>query len=91
MITEREINSLRANQRFIVRELLARGVEVSLLDWENELLEARLGSHYEILFDIDSSIVPYTASVISGSKSINKMLLERVGISNHRGKRFKSE
>lgn len=91
MISEQEIQSLRANQRFIIRELLTRGVSVSLLDWNNELLEASFGDHYEILFDIDSSVVPYTASVVAGSKSITKRLLTRANLSVPQGNYFKSE
>jgi cyanophycin synthetase len=85
------LNELRANQRFLARELLARGVTVTLFDRNNEILEATLGDHRELLSDIDSSIMPYTASVVAGSKSITKRLLNRAGISTPRGHYFSSE
>lgn len=85
------LNELRANQRFLARELITRGIEVTLFDRNNEILEATFGNHRELLSDIDSSIMPYTASVVAGSKSIAKRLLERAGISTPRGHYFPSE
>jgi cyanophycin synthetase len=84
-------NELRANQRFLAIELMARGIEVTLFDRPNEVLEATLGDHRELLSDIDSSIMPYTASVIAGSKSLTKRLLNRAGLTIPRGHHFPSE
>ena len=85
------LNELRANQRFLATELISRGIEVTLFDRNNEVLEATLGNHRELLSDIDSSIMPYTASVIAGSKSLTKRLLHRAGITTPRGHYFPSE
>ena len=85
------LNELRANQRFLATELISRGIEVTLFDRNNEILEATLGSHRELLSDIDSSIMPYTASVIAGSKSLTKRLLQRAGITTPYGYHFPSE
>jgi cyanophycin synthetase len=70
---------------------MARGIEVTLFDRNNEILEATLGAHRELLSDIDSSIMPYTASVIAGSKSLTKRLLHRSGITTPLGHYFPSE
>lgn len=85
------LHELRANQRFLAQELCARGVEVSLFDQNNEILEAKVGDHRELLSDIDSSIMPYTASVVAGSKSLTKRLLNRNGVTTPKGHYFPSE
>jgi cyanophycin synthetase len=85
------LTELRANQRFLARELLARGIEVTLFDRNNEILEATYQGRRELLSDIDSSIVPYTASVVAGSKSLTKRLLQRAGVRTPRGHYFPSE
>lgn len=82
---------LRANQRFLTEEMLARGISVQMLDWNNEILEARLGGHIELLSDIDSSVMPYSSSVVAGSKSLTKQLLRRSGLSIPTGGHFASQ
>jgi cyanophycin synthetase len=82
---------LRANQRFLTEEMLSRGISVEVLDWPNEILEARLGDHVELLSDIDSSVMPYAVSIVAGSKSLTKQLLRRAGISVPKGHHFPSE
>ena len=85
------VSELRANQRFLAQELMFRGIEVTLFDRNNEILEATYGDHRELFSDIDSSIVPYTASVIAGSKSLTKRLLQRAGVRTPRGQHFPTE
>lgn len=87
-IEEAQLEQLRANQRFLVRELLRRGVSVRLVDRNYELLEASFGDHKELLLDIDSSLVPYSTSIVSGNKHLTKLVLEAAGISIPRGKEF---
>ncbi len=79
---------LRANQRFLALELIQRGIAVSVLDWENEVLEATHCDKRELFVDIDSSIMPFAASTISSSKPITKYLLERNNIAVPVGKAF---
>jgi cyanophycin synthetase len=85
------IEELAANQRFLARELIARGAEVRLVDYDNQVLEVRIGGHRELLVDIDSTAMPYAASVIAGSKPITKALLAEAGISVPRGGQFLSD
>ena len=88
MLKEAEFEYLRANPRFLARELQNRGIDVDVLDWENSVLEARLGRHHEILLDINGAAVPYASAVIAGDKALAKQLLARGGISVPRGARF---
>ena len=85
---ENELKALRANQYFLVREFERRGIKVSALDLENELLEARYGNHVEHLLNIDSSLMSYTASVVSGQKWVAKKILKSAGISVPAGTPF---
>jgi D-alanine-D-alanine ligase-like ATP-grasp enzyme len=71
--------------------MLSRGIEVDIFDLPRELLEARLGDHYELFSDIDGSAGSYTASAVTSSKDITKRLLQRVGISVPKGRAFAAE
>jgi cyanophycin synthetase len=79
---------LRKNQRLLAQELTRRGVEVEVLVKEMELIEARYGDHRELLLDRDSSIMPYSSSVLCGQKYLCKRLLRRAGISVPEGEQF---
>lgn len=85
-----DLNNLRANQYFLVEELERRGIAVEVIDLEGELLEAIIGSHHELLLNIDSSLVSYPASVIAGEKPVAKTLLERASVSVPGGATFKA-
>lgn len=87
---EEDFNKLKANQYFLVLELEARGVLVSAIDVDNELLEARLGHHRELLLNIDSTLSSYAASIVSGEKQTAKKLLRAAGVSVPRGGVFQS-
>ena len=91
MLTKEQLQSIRANPRFLAAELQLRGVEVVIYDWANEVLCARYGSHEELLVDIDSSIVPYAASVLASSKPITKRRLAELGLSVPRGACFAAQ
>jgi cyanophycin synthetase len=88
MIESKELQNLRANQRFLAIELMSRGIDVSVFDWTNEVLEARCEGRHELFLDIDNSNMPYAASMISGSKPLTKNLLKRAGISVPVGQHF---
>ena len=85
---ERDLASLHSNQRLLVEELEKRGVTVTILSHDMELLEATYNGHSEFLLDRDSSITPYPASVISGDKYLTKCLLNRAGLSVCAGRQF---
>ena len=88
MISIDELQTLTANQRFLAIELMNRGIEVNIFDWLNEVLEASYSGRHELFLDIDSSAMPYAASIISGSKPLTRTLLARAGISIPDGSRF---
>lgn len=88
MTTRFRLEDLGANQRFLAKELIARGATVRLIDYDNQVLEVQIGMHRELLVDIDSTAMPYAASVIAGSKPITKALLAEAGISVPRGGQF---
>ena len=91
-LTFEDLESLmKANPRFLCRELLRRGVDVQLFVPGSGLVRATFGSHVEYLIDIDSSIVPYPAAQIANDKFITKQLLMDAGISTPPGKLFSSE
>ena len=80
MISEQEVNYLRANPRFLVLELLRRGLEVNVLDWELSIIEVKLGERTELFKDIDSSLVPYSSASIASDKTLCKRMLKRCAI-----------
>lgn len=88
MLREAEFEYLRANPRFLARELQNRGIDVDVLDWEESVLQACYGTHSEIFLDINGSIMPYSAAVIAGDKELVKQLLRRNGVSVPQGSRF---
>lgn len=88
MLNEEELQSLHTNQRLLVMEMQDRGIEITSLDGTIELLEASYNGHEEFLLDRDSSIVPYSSSVISGDKLLAKTLLRRSGIRVNEGWAF---
>ena len=90
MLTTSQLNNLRANQRFLALELISRRIDVQIFDLQNDILEARYAGKRELFVDIDSSIVPFSASVIASSKSLTKKLLTEKEISVPQGKHFPS-
>jgi cyanophycin synthetase len=72
----------------MVEEMLKRGIEVSIIDLDMELIEAKYGTHKELIMDRNSSAVPYTDSVLIGDKAITKKFLKESGISVPLGASF---
>ena len=72
MITETQLNELHTNQRLLIIEMQKRNIDVSILDKDMELIEAKYKQHKELILDRDSSITPYAESVIAGDKFITK-------------------
>jgi cyanophycin synthetase len=88
MMNEEEMQSLHTNQRLLVGEMHTRGIDVRILDRTIELLEATYKGHNEFLLDRDSSVMPYSSSVVCGDKFLAKNLLRRAGLSITEGEAF---
>lgn len=82
---------LPANARFLVLELLKRGVGVEALTDDLSVLLARLGEHVECLLGIESSIVSRPAVVLTDNKHLTKLLLRRAEITVTKGEQFSYE
>ena len=73
--------NLHSNQKILIYEMLTRGISVEVLDEELELIKASYNGHDELIYDRDSSIMPYNVSVLAGDKGITKHILQSNGIS----------
>lgn len=85
---EFEIEQLRANSRFLIQELQGRGVELELLDYQQETYLAQYRGRTELLVDLDGSAMPYSAEASANHKWIAKRLLARAGLAVPKGERF---
>lgn len=73
--------NLHSNQKILIYEMLKRGIEVEVLDEKLELIKASYNGHNELIYDRDSSIMPYNVSILAGDKGITKKILQSNGIS----------
>lgn len=73
--------NLHSNQKILIYEMLRRGISVLVLDEKLELIKASYNGHDELIYDRDSSIMPYNVSVLAGDKGITKKILQSNGIS----------
>lgn len=78
---ENKFARLHTNQKILIYEMLKRGILVDVLNYDLELIKASLGSHDELIYDRDSSIMPYNVSVLAGDKGITKKILSDNNIS----------
>lgn len=76
-----EINKLHSNQRLMIEEMIKRGIDIKIIDLDMELVEAKYNNHRELIMDRNSSIIPYTDSVLIGDKAITKKFLKENKIS----------
>lgn len=81
--------NLHTNQKILIYEMLKRGISVEVVDERLELIKTKYGSHEELIYDRDSSIMPYHVSVLAGNKGIVKNMLQERGISVPLGSTFK--
>lgn len=88
MLDDSELLKLHTNQRLLIMEMQSRGVNVDIIYKEIELIRAEYGKHIEWILDRDSSITPYSVSIICGDKYITKKILEREKISVPVGEKF---
>lgn len=72
---------LHSNQKILIYEMLKRGITVEVLDEKLELIRASYNGHDELIYDRDSSIMPYNVSILAGDKGITKKILQSNGIS----------
>src|SRR5699024_5402838 len=82
--------NLHSNQKILIYEMLKRNISVELINEELELIRARYQNHEELIYDRDSSIMPYQLSVLAGNKKIAKELMMHQGISVPIGEEFKA-
>ena len=90
MLDDSELLKLHTNQRLLVKEMQSRGINVDIIYREIELIKAEYGKHIEWILDRDSSITPYSVSIICGDKYITKKILEQNEISVPIGEKFLS-
>ena len=67
MSFETEYGCLHRNQKWLVKELIKRGINVTILDSEAGIIRASYKNHDELILDRDSSIMPYAVSVLAGN------------------------
>lgn len=88
MVDNSELLELHTNQRLLIEEMQSRGINVNIIYREIELIKAEYGKHIEWILDRDSSITPYSVSIICGDKYITKKILEQNEISVPIGEKF---
>lgn len=88
MLNDSELLKLHTNQRLLIKEMQSRGINVDIIYKDIELIKAEYGKHIEWILDRDSSITPYSVSIICGDKYITKRILERNRISVPIGEKF---
>lgn len=88
MLDSSELLKLHTNQRLLVMEMQERGINVDIIYKDIELIRAEYGKHIEWILDRDSSITPYSVSIICGDKYITKKILEQNEISVPIGEKF---
>jgi len=88
MLDNSELLKLHTNQRLLVNEMQSRGINVDIIYKEMELIKAEYGEHIEWILDRDSSITPYSVSIICGDKYLTKKILQNNGISVPIGEKF---
>ena len=82
--------NLSLDQEVFLRELLARNIDVEIIDPVLGVLKTNLNGHEELFFEKDSSIMPYSVAVIAGDKVLAKKLMESKNISIPKGIHFDS-
>lgn len=88
MLDNSELLELHTNQRLLIMEMQLRGINVDIIYKDIELIKAEYGKHIEWILDRDSSITPYSVSIICGDKYITKKILEQNEISVPKGEKF---
>ena len=79
---------LHSNQKIFIYEMLKRGINVSIIDAEREIIKTSYNGHDELICDRDSSIMPYNVSILAGDKGFTKKNLMMNSISVPVGETF---
>ena len=79
---------LHSNQKIFIYEMLKRGINVQVIDYEKEIIRASYKGHDELIYDRDSSIMPYSLSILAGDKSFTKRNLIKHNITVPIGEEF---
>lgn len=85
---ENVFKKLHSNQKIFIYEMLKRGIEVEVLDYDREIIKTNYKGHVEFICDRDSSIMPYNVSILAGDKGFTKRNLIDNGISVPAGETF---
>lgn len=85
---EEKYGCLHRNQKWLVKELVKRGIDVTILDSESGIIRTSYNGHDELILDRDSSIMPYAVAVLAGNKMITKRYLKDHGVSVPIGSAF---
>lgn len=85
---EEKYGCLHRNQKWLVKELVKRGISVIILDSEAGIIRTSYNGHDELILDRDSSIMPYTVAVLAGNKMVTKDYLKEYGVSVPIGSAF---
>ena len=88
MLDNSDLLKLHTNQRLLIQEMQSRKINVDIICKNIELIKAEYGKHVEWILDRDSSITPYSVSIICGDKYITKRILEQNNISVPKGEKF---
>lgn len=88
MLDDSKLLELHTNQRLLIKEMQSRGIHVDIIYQDMELIRAEYGEHVEWILDRDSSITPYSVSVICGDKYLTKRILEQNNIRVPIGEKF---
>ena len=88
MLDNSDLLKLHTNQRLLIQEMQSRKINVDIICKNIELIKAEYGKHVEWILDRDSSITPYSVSIICGDKYITKRILEQSKISVPTGEKF---
>ncbi len=88
MLDDSDLLKLHTNQRLLIIEMQSRGINVDIIYKDMELIKAEYGKHVEWILDRDSSITPYSVSIICGDKYITKKVLMANKISVPVGEKF---
>ena len=87
---EEEYGSLHRNQKLLVKELISRGIKVRIIDSDAGIVRASYNNHDELIYDRDSSIMPYAVAVLAGNKMTTKNFLKEAGVCVPVGCSFKA-
>ena len=85
------MNNIKFNQQLLIYEMLKRGIKVNVLDDENDIIKTKYKDHFEIIYGMDSSIMPHSIVRLINDKGFVKKNLVNCGITTPAGASFKAK